>query len=118
MASVLPGTGRSTARPTEPAANDATVSNYSAGNDGNLRPSDRSELDNTDLTAAVRSVFSVCKSIAEQTRRMEQRLAGVKQKQGKITEALKELTELIKKQEKTLFSTKGSSLEVSVTSQE
>jgi len=96
MASMLPGSGRNTTRPTEPTVSDATVSNYSTGNDGNLKPSDRSELDNTDLTAAVRSVFFVCKLIAEQTRRIEQRLAGIEWKQGKITEALKELTELIK----------------------
>lgn len=117
MASVLPRSGRRTTRPTDPVADDAAVSNNSTNHDGNLQPSDRSELDNADITTTVRSVLSMCTSIAEQTRRMEQRLAGVEQKLYRITEAIKDLTELIKKQEKTFFFIKGSSLEVRVASQ-
>ena len=65
--------------------------NNSTNHDGNLQPSDRLELDNADLTTAVRSVLSLCTSIAEQTRRIEQQLAGVEQEQYRITEVVKEV---------------------------
>ena len=54
----------------------------------------------------------ICFTFGEQTKRLEQRLGNLEQLQTKIEEAMKELSELMKKQELASFSIKHSSIEV------
>ena len=65
--------------------------------------------DNSNLDSALSSVSGICKTIREQTRRIEQKLTVVEQWHST---AIKELTSLIQKQEKDSFSIKGSSYDV------
>ena len=60
----------------------------------------------------VQSIYLMCKTMSEQMKRMEQRVGNLEQKQIKNIEALKELSELMKKQERAAFSIKGSPFEV------
>ena len=72
------------------------------------------DFESDDLTSVVKSVYSMCKSTNDQCRRIELKLKGVEQNQVKLTAALKELTDLMKKQEKNSFTIKGSPFEVNM----
>ena len=56
--------------------------------------------DNSNLDSALSSVSGICKTICEQTRRIEQKLTVVEQQQKRHSTAIKKLASLIQKQEK------------------
>ena len=109
QASLLPGYS-----PDDP----STVSENSTANSSpnpSLSPnssSDLSDVNTADLSVTVQSIYLMCKTMSEQMKRMEQRVGNLEQKQIKNIEALKELSELMKKQERAAFSIKGSPFEV------
>lgn len=59
------------------------------------------------------SLLIICRSISEQLGKISRRIVVVEQEQKQISRAVKELSGLIKKQEKASFSIKDSPLEVS-----
>ena len=109
QASLLPGYS-----PDDP----STVSENSTANSSpnpSLSPnslSDLSDVNTADLSVTVQSIYLMCKTMSEQMKRMEQRVGNLEQKQIKNIEALKELSELMKKQERSAFSIKVSPFEV------
>ena len=109
QASLLPGYS-----PDDP----STVSENSTANSSPnpcLSPnssSDLSDVNTADLSVTVQSICLMCKTMSEQMKRMEQRVGNLEQKQIKNIEALKELSELMKRQECAAFSIKGSPFEV------
>ena len=58
------------------------------------------------------SVAAMLRSLHDSTRRIERKLVTVEEKQTKLSDSLKELNALMKKQEKNIFSIKGSQYEV------
>ena len=61
---------------------------------------------------SVQSILRMCRALREQTKRLEQRLGNLEKLQTKSVEAMKQLSELMKKQERASFSIKHSSFEV------
>ena len=66
-----------------------------------------------DLVGALNSLMSVCSTMHEQLRGFEHRIGRIEQQQSSISEAVKELSTLMKRQIQQSFAVKGSSLEVS-----
>ena len=67
---------------------------------GENESSDQSDVTMGDLSVSVQSILIICRPFSEQTKRLEQILGNLEQLQTKSVEAMKELSELMKKQER------------------
>ena len=126
QASMLPGTSNSSLSP----STDGGISQTSGGNHtiiigstspivSNLSQQQRDSTMNAadvdgsdDIRSTVNSILSMCKGHRDQMNRIEQRILGLEKKQDKLSDTLKEITDLIKKLKKDSFSIKGSPYEV------
>ena len=70
------------------------------------------DSDSGDINAAVASIQNFSKKFQNQMNRMEQRLVGVEKKQDGLSQALKDISDLIKALKKDSFGIKGSPYEV------
>ena len=77
--------------------------------DGGNTPPNISEISNMGAL-----LLSMKQSMQETARKMERRMANVEQQQVKLTESVKELSQLLRNQQKDNFSIKGSTWEVRI----
>ena len=70
-------------------------------------------VDTTSEMAAINSIVRLCESIHEQGKSFDHRLLSIEQRQTTLSDALKELHTMMKKQMKESFAIKGSSFEAS-----
>ena len=107
QASLLPGHGQD-----ETSIASESSSTFLSEGSGENELSDQSDVTMGDLSVSVQSILRMCRAFSEQTKRLEQRLGNLEQLQTKSVKAMKELSELMKKQECASFSIKHSSFEV------
>ena len=118
QASMLPGLSNGSGRCTGAVRPNVSGDGNSGGSQSsspntasrNLQSSDdHTNFNGDDLMSSMRNVFTMCRSVSEHMKRIEQRIKGVEQNQLKTREGLKDI---IKEGEKTSFAIKGSTLEV------
>lgn len=124
QASMLPGTSNSSLRPSTEAGTSQTSNG--GGNQMIIIGSTSSvqsqqqcsgtmsvDADGSgDIRSTVNSILSMSKGLGDQMNRIEQRMLGIKKKQDKASDILKEISDLMKNLNNDSFSTKGSPYEV------
>ena len=123
QASMLPESSHSTERTSSITHGTTSQSSSCGGNQmivigttspvvNNQQRGDGAEVDGGDISATVTSILSLSRGFRDQMTRNEQRLVGVEKKQEKLSDTLKEISDLVKTLKKDSFSIKGSNYEV------
>ena len=105
-ASLLPASGR--ARPSPPSTAEQSDTQLSRVRD------EATDSEESSGGSGSASLMIICRNIHEQLGKVSRRIVVVEQQQKQLSLAVKELSSLMKRQEKTYFSIKDSPLEVNM----